>query len=97
MGFASSEISGIQNFPISAAIEFLIENTRSYYAAIFSYFTEEVVHPTDAPVPKKKYVSGKLTLNNEKYMKEYGNKESKQFKNMANRIETAVIANCGNS
>ena len=64
---------------------------KLYYSAIYFYFTEEVVYPTDAPVPKTKLISGKLILRNEKYMKEYGNKDSKQFKNMANRIETAVI------
>ena len=59
---------------------------------MYFYFTEDVVYPTDAPVSKKTYVSGKITFGNEKYMKEYGNKKSKQFRNMANRIETAVIA-----
>lgn len=35
-------------------------------------------------------MTGKLRLNKEKYLKQYAKKDSDEFKNMANRIETAV-------
>ena len=51
---------------------------------------EPVTYPTDTPIPKKRFVTGKLRLSEEKYIEEYANKDSEQFKTMSIKIETAV-------
>jgi len=53
---------------------------------------EPVSYPTDAPIPKKRIFTGKLRLSEEKYVQEYSNTSSEQFKKMANKIETAITA-----
>lgn len=56
----------------------------------FPILTEPVIYPTDAPIPKKRFIAGKLKLSKEEYIKEYNDKRSAQYRNMADRIETAV-------
>lgn len=51
---------------------------------------EPVTYPTDAPIPKKTFVTGKVRLSEEKYIEEYANRDSEQFKSMSIKIETAV-------
>ena len=95
VGFRNCQISLNFELLLCRQIETRVAESKKViqsYSCSLLIFTEEIVYPTDAPVPKKKYVSGKIRLSKEKYLEEYGNKNSKQFKNMANRIETAVIA-----